>query len=415
MFYNLLVHMWLVLNFLPTVFCFYQFTIGLAALIKNRSINETATKYNRFAILIAARDEENVIASLIESLYQQNYPKELIDVIVVADNCIDATAEIAAAAGAIVYQRFNKVEIGKGYAIKFTLDKIEEERDVYDAFCIVDADNIVDNEFVSEMNKSLCRGACVAQGYRDIKNPTDNWVSGSHALFFWMENRFYNFARNNLGLSATINGTAIMISDEYIKEFGYNMRTMTEDIELTFQCIMNGKKVDWVPTAKVYDEQPLLMSQSMIQRTRWIGGFFQCFSAYFTIYVKSFIKKPDWIKLDIFMFVMSLPVMIIGAFATILYAALGVLRVLDPATVLFNMVILAVGSLLAFWLIGIITVLLENPKKALKMKSALLLYPIFNLSWLVIYVKCFFNRKIEWEPIVHGRNISINEIEPLKK
>ncbi len=71
---------------------------------------------HRFAVLVAARNEEAVIGQLIESIQMQDYPSELVDVYVVADNCDDSTASVAREKGAFVYERFNKVHVGKGYA-----------------------------------------------------------------------------------------------------------------------------------------------------------------------------------------------------------------------------------------------------------------------------------------------------------
>lgn len=81
--------------------------------------------------------------------------------------------------------------------------KIEEDAN-YDAFCIFDADNIVDVNFLKNMNKKLCQGEDVVQGYRDIKNPTDNWITAGYAIFYWTMNRMYHLARYNLGLSPLI-------------------------------------------------------------------------------------------------------------------------------------------------------------------------------------------------------------------
>ena len=99
-------------------------------------------KMHRFAAIISARNEENVIGSLIASLKAQNYPKELLDIYVIADNCTDRTAQIAASAGAFVYHRYNSHQIGKGYALDFLFKRLAEEgKDDYDGYFVFDADN----------------------------------------------------------------------------------------------------------------------------------------------------------------------------------------------------------------------------------------------------------------------------------
>ena len=410
MFYNLLIHIGLVLNFVTTAYCLYELMVSISAFRRLKAPVRENVRFHRFAVLIAARNEESVIGNLIDSLHAQNYPKELLDIYVVADNCDDNTAEVARSAGARVYERFNRVEIGKGYVIRFALDKILNENDVYDAFCVIDADNVADREFIRSMNLALCDGSSVAQGYRDMKNPTDNWVSGCHSLFYWMENRFYDHARSLMGLSATINGTGFMISREYLREHGFNMKTVTEDLELTMQCVINGHKVDWVPDAKVYDEQPLTVGQSMRQRTRWVNGFAQVFMKYFRSLCKALLQKPNWIKVDMFVFFISLPMMFVGALAIALFAILGVLCIFQPIGAFVNLALLALASVVVLWLIGYLSVALEE-KGTRRMMKAVLTFPIFNIMWMPIYCQCIFRRKVDWKPIIHVRSLSINEVE----
>jgi len=112
----------------------------------------------RFALIASAYNEEAVIAQLVDSLVNLDYPKELYDVYIIADNCTDKTADIAKEHGANVFVRFNKVQKGKGYAIEWCFNKIFDSNKQYDAFCIFDADNLVHKNFLLEMNKQFCKG-----------------------------------------------------------------------------------------------------------------------------------------------------------------------------------------------------------------------------------------------------------------
>ncbi|MEG6572292.1 glycosyltransferase family 2 protein [[Clostridium] cellulosi] len=411
--YNFFIQIWLIFNFLTTIFCLYQVVIALAGLHKDKKF-APSTKKRRFAAIIAARNEEAVIENLIESLKRQNYPRDLFDIIVVADNCTDNTAKIAEKAGAIVYERFNKAKVGKGFVLQFAFKKIFEERDIYDAFCIFDADNVVDRNFFNEMNKAIDAGYEVAQGYRDMKNPYDSWVAGGHSLFYWMENRFFNSARSLLGLSATINGTGFMVTSDLIKEIGYNTVTCTEDIEFTIQSVLSGRCVGWVPDAKVYDEQPVVLSQSMRQRLRWTNGLIQCFWRYIGPLSKKVIDRPDWVSIDLFMYLMSFPAMIFGMLSAVMSFFFVFFRIFDPMGNLINFFFLGVGTFIGFWLIGLLTLITEN-KLTKDMITSVLAYPIFNILWVAIYVMCLFKKKVEWKPIIHMRNISITDIESKSK
>lgn len=98
-----------------TILYFYQIVYAFVALRREKNQREViAQKLHRYAFIIAARNESAVIGQLIRSIHKQNYPQELIDVFVVADNCTDNTAEVARGEGAIVYERFNREQVGKG-------------------------------------------------------------------------------------------------------------------------------------------------------------------------------------------------------------------------------------------------------------------------------------------------------------
>ena len=84
---------------------------------------KTFEPQKKFAMLVAAHNEEVVIENLVESLKHLDYPKELYDIFVIADNCTDNTAKIARAAGANVFERFNKEKRGKGFALEWMFDK----------------------------------------------------------------------------------------------------------------------------------------------------------------------------------------------------------------------------------------------------------------------------------------------------
>ena len=268
------------LIWIVTIFWLYQIAVSFCSLIKLKEKKLIENKNHKFMAIIPAHNEEMVIKNLVQSLREQDYPKDLYDIYVIADNCTDATAEIAKENGAIVYKRFDPEHKTKGYALNWFLkQKIEENAD-YDAFCVFDADNVVDKNFIKNMNKKLCQGEEIVQGYRDIKNPTDSWISAGYAIFYWMMNRFYHLARYNLGLSPLINGTGFMVKFDVIKPNGWQTITLTEDIEFSLINISKGRRLGWATDAIVYDEQPVGFKQSWSQRSRWSVGHLQCMKHY---------------------------------------------------------------------------------------------------------------------------------------
>ena len=258
-----------VLVWIINMFWLYQFIISITSLIKFKEKPMLTDKKHRFIIALPANNEESVIANLIKSLQMQDYDKSLYDIYVIADNCTDGTANVARENGAIVYERFDEDKKTKGYALNWFLDKMKDKKDDYDALLVFDADNVVDKNFLNVMNKKLCQGEVLVQGYRDIKNPTDTWVSGGYAIFYWTMNRLYHLARYNMGLSPLINGTAFMVKWDILIDEGWNTKTLTEDIEFALINISKGVKLGWAKDAIVYDEQPLTFKQSWKQRERW--------------------------------------------------------------------------------------------------------------------------------------------------
>ena len=157
----------------------------------------TAKKNHRYAVIVAARNENAVIGDLIHSIRVQNYPQELIDIFVVADNCTDNTAAVAQEAGAIVFPRFNKEHIGKGYALDYGFSCIRQHysENEYEAYFVFDADNVLDVNYFREMNKTFDNGAVASTSYRNSKNYGSNWITAGYAVWFMREAKYLSQAR----------------------------------------------------------------------------------------------------------------------------------------------------------------------------------------------------------------------------
>jgi len=294
-----------------TIFWIYNVSISVCSLVKLKDKKMLIDRQHKFMAIIPAHNEEAVVENLVESLKQQNYSKELLDIYVIADNCTDKTAEIAKNAGAIVFERFDSENKTKGHALKWFLKQKIEDGSDYDAFCIFDADNIAMPDFIKNMNKKLCQGEEVVQGYRDIKNPTDSWVASGYALFYWTMHRFYHLARYNLGLSPLLNGTGFMVKFDTIKPNGWETKTLTEDIEFSLQNIIKGRKLGWAIDAVVYDEQPIGFNQSWTQRMRWSVGHIQCVRHYFKELLVSIKEHRSPTNVDGLLYLMGMPMLLV--------------------------------------------------------------------------------------------------------
>ena len=398
-----------------TIFWLYQLMVSICSLVKLKDKPILEEKNNKFMAIIPAHNEESVVVNLIESLKRQDYPKELYDIYVIADNCTDHTAEVARNAGAIVYERFDPSKKTKGYALNWFLKQKIEEDAPYDAFCIFDADNIVDVNFLKNMNKKLCQGEDVVQGYRDIKNPTDSWITAGYAIFYWTMNRFYHLARYNLGLSPLINGTGFMVRFDVVKPDGWDTQTLTEDIEFSLKRIIKGKKLGWATDAIVYDEQPVGFKQSWSQRSRWTVGHIQCIELYTKKLAVAVKEHKTLMNFDGLLYILgSMPMFVL----TLVLLLLNVIMYLGNGMTTADLAINFFRYLIPTFLlpIGTAILIMTLDKRPIRpMIKGLLCYPLFLGSWLLINFKCLFKRNTKWEKINHVRDIKIDEVAELKK
>ena len=399
------------LIWLLTTFWCYQFIISLCALIKLKDKTYIVNKNHKFMAIIPAHNEEKVVGNLIESLKNQTYDKNLYDIYVIADNCTDETAKIAKQSGAIVYERFDEAHKTKGYALKWFLKKKIKENADYDAFFVFDADNIVDKNFITNMNKKLCQGEEVVQGYRDIKNPTDNWITAGYALFYWTMHRFYHLARYNIGLSPLLNGTGFMVKFDVVKPNGWETETLTEDIEFSLKQIIKGKKLGWATDAIVYDEQPTSFKQSWSQRSRWTVGHMQCLKIYTGQLAKAVKEHKTLMNFDGLLYIAgTAPMLVITFGLMILNCIMYLAQEMSTSLFIINVLNYLIPTLLTPIAISLVVMVLE--KKPIKpMIKGLLCYPLFMGTWVIINLKCLFKRETTWEKIDHVRNIKISEVK----
>ena len=400
------------LVWIVTIFWLYQIAISLCSLVKLKEKPLKVNKEHRFMAIIPAHNEEAVIGNLIESLKSQNYNKDLYDIYVIADNCTDNTAKVSRKLGAIVYERFDETKKTKGYALDWFLQQKIKEDAPYDAICIFDADNIVDKNFIKAMNKKLCQGEDVVQGYRDIKNPADNWITSGYALFYWTNHRFYHLARYNLGLSPMLNGTGFMVNFNIIKENnGWKTLTLTEDIEFSLQRILKGKRLGWATDAIVYDEQPTGFKQSWSQRSRWTVGHMQCIKEYTGKLAEEAKENKSMITIDGLLYMLgSTPMFILTILLLLSNFVLYAIDGMTQAELISNLLRYFIPTFVLPSATAAFVMYLDG-KPIKPMIKGFFTYPLFMGSWIIINIKCLFKRETTWEKITHNRSIKIDDVE----
>jgi len=237
-----------------------------------------AKKKHKYGILIAARNEENVIENLIDSINKQDYPKDKLTVFVVADNCTDKTADIARKHGANVYERFDNERKTKGFALQFLFKNIEKDYGIksFEGYFIFDADNLLNRNYISKMNDAFDSGEKIITSYRNTKNFDENWIASTYALHWIRSIRTNHRARSVLHLATNIQGTGFLFANEIVKN-GWNYTGLTEDRALTADAVARGYQITYQDEAEFFDEQPTSLKIALRQRLRWSKGHLLAF------------------------------------------------------------------------------------------------------------------------------------------
>ena len=298
----------------------------------------------------------------------------------------------------------------KGDVLKFAFNKLKN-KDI-DAYVIFDADNVVHHDFLIHMNNCLGSGYRVAQSYRDSKNPSDNWLSGSYTLFYLMQNVFFNRSRMGLNASSSINGTGFMIKKELIDLDGFKTYTLTEDVEFAGQCALKDEKIAFIRNAITYDEYPTNFKVSWIQRKRWTTGNIGCMKIYSWKLFKHFLKTKKLAPLDMSLSYLA-PIMtilcFINALLTTIFQVLkfNVFGVIKAG--LFGILIIFALSYLLSIIIELLVFVYEG-KKIKPVLSGIVLFSVFTLTWIPINMLCLIKKETTWKEIKHTRSIAINEV-----
>ena len=394
-----------------SVYTLYFGVIALRGLVRRAPAFARTAPQKRIACVVAARNEAAVIGPLVDSLFAQDYPRALFEVIVAPNNCTDDTEAVAAAHGARIFRPTGPIR-SKGDVLAQVVDEVVLKEN-FDAMCVFDADNLAGRQFLARMNDALCAGAQVAQGFRDSKNPEQTAISGCYSIYYWMIDRFYSQARSCLGLSAIVNGSGFLVSMELLRaQGGWKTATITEDIEFSGLCALRGEKVWWVPEAVTFDEQPLTFAQSWRQRRRWSTGLVQCLERYGRPLLREGLRGKGP-ALDILTFYILPLVQLLGLAALGLGAAFraaGVPYGLFPHTALYYRIFFAVNLSFATTFLTSLAAVLAAKKPVRPMLPAMACYWVFIMSWLPINLLCLVKKATVWEAIPHTRAISLSQL-----
>ena len=385
-------------------------------------------KYSKFAVLIAARNESQVISHIFESLSKQTYPREYFDVWVIVEKKDDPTIEIAKQFGFnyFVRDRLMDGRRTKGFALQECIDYLWKNEINYDAYMIFDADNILDKDYIEVMNDLRQTGVRVGLGYRNFTNANSNWLTIGSSIMFSYMNQVTSKGRSLLFHKATLMGTGYYVDDQIIKDAGGWIFTgMTEDIQLTSYCYYHDIYMRYYPVTNFYDEQSPDYKTVHKQHVRWLFGYFER---------RGFLRKAGVqhdhhpkrmqsfmifeFKWGIAPFVIFNVVMMVAAIINIVFGAFAVFYSgVYQYAFLFSLAgfqLLLVY--LSFALPAFITILRDSEKMALTKKNkvlGVLTYIFFFYDFVLAFLDGLIHpkKRTTWTKIKHTGEVTNTNIE----
>ena len=384
-----------VLSLSLKIFTLYFAAVAVFALLRRKRFPRSAPQ-TRFAVVVAARNEEAVIGNLVCSVLSQEYPEALRDVYVVPNNCTDFTEAAAAAAGAEIIHCLGPVS-SKGDALHQAFAQLLPKG--YDAFLVFDADNVLAPDYLSRMNDAFASGAQVCKSRTRAQNPTAIGVAGCYGLYNVIFDLIWNRARAACGLSAKLVGTGFGFRREVLEHLGgWNTSTIAEDAEFAAQCAGAGYRVCWVPDALNYDEEPNSFRLSLRQRKRWCSGVMQVAKQEVGRLWRTGVPRPA-LRWDITMFLLAPFTQAASGLLLLLGILAGVLTgdATGLVVALCSLGLYCVGGMA----LGVLLCLLGGYGLQ-GMTKTIVLFPVFMASWLPLQVISLFRDTKQWYAVAHN-------------
>ena len=272
--------------------------------VKKRHYPESDVKA-KIAYLIPAHNEDSVIFDTVKLIFEkQDYPKDKIEVYVVADNCTDKTKELAEKAGAIVlvHNDPDPAHHMALYPLKYGVDYLINKEDAPELIIHLDADNHLSDNFSRLMHDAYQSGVDFARPYEGGTNATQNFYTKACTIFYSFDSRYGSRVRERLNLAAHVNGAGAVMSTRMLRKCGgYDATTISDDAEFNFNRMLEGVNGHYVEDAVVYQDMPSSFSDT-INRTKRIGsGSMKLLKTKLKEMMKRFFKEWNWSYLEMFL------------------------------------------------------------------------------------------------------------------
>ncbi len=374
--------------------------------------NKKRQSLDSFCIIIPARNEYKVIEDLLISIKNQTKKVNMNDCYIIVESAADPTTQIAHKYNAQVFIRKKLKLKSKGYALDELITDLVQKDIYYDAYFIFDADNILDKDFLKNMEKSYLDGYDIASGYRNLKNGNASVIAACSGITFAFLNTSGNLTKSRQSRNITLSGTGLFIAGHLIKKWrSFPFHSLTEDYELTLYSIVHNLTSVYNPNAIFYDEQPTIYKNTVNQRIRWIKGYFDCRKKYIPTFKKKVLNNPNFGSLITEITGMKPYIMmIIGALFYILQQIITIIKVWDikNTLVLYSILKIVLIFFLAYILFAALTmyVILKDKEKIninshIRLKT-ILFSPLFFLTYIPCALKAFLKKEVKWEVVEHN-------------
>jgi len=227
------------------------------------------------SVLMAAHDEEQVISATLAAIAAVD---RSVRVHVMADNCTDRTAVLAATASACVHERSDPHRTGKPAALNRLIAEVLKEDLQADAFAFIDADARPEPGFFAALRAAISRGADAVQA-RNLVTGSSAPLTRLRELAFHLKCELRPRAYASLGLSAGLHGNGMCLSRRLLKRYAWNERSVVEDGELHLRLVRDGVRVEFAPRATVRSPMPGTFRNASGQAVRWERGKVDLFPA----------------------------------------------------------------------------------------------------------------------------------------
>ncbi len=366
----------------------YQLLLSCFALRGKRIQNFYTARNRKFAIVLPAHDEESVIAKTLYSLNGLVYPKNMYDLIVVADNCHDDTARIARNLGAIVLERENKKECGKGYALRWAFDQILEWNKNYEAVIVFDSDSLVSGNYLEVMNYYMDQGSEVIQSSDLVLPQPGVWSSEATRIGFLLYNFVKPMGRKVLGFDMGLRGNGMCISTKILSRIPWQAWSLTEDVEYGLNLILNEVSIDFAPEASIWAEMPTRPENAESQRKRWEIGRYPIIKEYAPKLLAAMFKRKSFKYLDSFIDLITPPLVNTLLIVLIICGLNAVLWAFGWLPITFFWLWLGIAGLGGLYLF--IGLFVAGADKTIY--KSLFYIPVYALWKVKLYVKAFFTK-----------------------